>query len=90
MYNIQEDREFCRAPIKARGLKVETIPAILLVVSKRILHDWNEMDRLYLGECSLDVADLGIVGKDLYSPCFMSAPAFPWPFRRLIADVILL
>ena len=90
MEKIQKDREVCRTPVKGPRSKVESIPTILFVITKCLLHGGRKMDCLHLREGSFNAPVLSKIGKHLYAERHMPTPAIAGPVHLLIPDAVLL
>jgi hypothetical protein len=76
--------------MKGGQSKVESILAILFVITKGILHPGKKMDGLHLRDRSLNAPLLGEIGKHLDAERHMPTPALAGPVHLLIPDAVLL
>jgi len=90
MEKIQKDLEVCRTPVKGPRSKVESIPTILFVITKCLLHGGRKMDCLHLRERSFNAPMLSEIGKHLDAEHHMPTPALARLIPLLVPEVILL
>jgi hypothetical protein len=76
--------------MKGGQSKVESILAILFVITKGVLHAGKKMDGLHLRDRSLNAPMLGEVSKHLHPENHMPTPALAGLIHLLIPEAILL
>ena len=63
MEKMQKKRKVCSTQPKARPSKVQSVRAVLFIISKRVLHVGLKVNGLYIRECSFNTPVLRKIGK---------------------------